>query len=33
AVVTSQQGGKAYLRANGKIETITLPPNGRHETH
>jgi alpha-L-fucosidase 2 len=33
AVITSQQGGKAYLRANGKIETITLPPNGKHETH
>jgi alpha-L-fucosidase 2 len=31
AVVSSTKGGTAYLRANGKIQTITLPANGKHE--
>lgn len=30
AVITSTKGGKTYIRANGKNQTITLPPNGRH---
>lgn len=33
AVITSEKGGKAYIRANGKIQTITLPPNGKHEVN
>jgi alpha-L-fucosidase 2 len=31
AVISSAKGGTAYLRANGKIQTITLPANGKHE--
>lgn len=31
AVVSSIKGGTAYLRANGKVQTITLPANGQHE--
>jgi alpha-L-fucosidase 2 len=31
AVVSSIKGGTAYLRANGTIQTITLPANGKHE--
>jgi alpha-L-fucosidase 2 len=31
AVITSTNGGKAYIRSNGRIQTITLPPNGKHE--
>jgi alpha-L-fucosidase 2 len=31
AIITSEKGGKTYIRSNGKIQTITLPPNGKHE--
>jgi alpha-L-fucosidase 2 len=31
AVITSEKGGKTHVRANGKIQTITLTPNGQHE--
>jgi alpha-L-fucosidase 2 len=31
AVITSEKGGKAHIRANGEIRNITLPPNGKHE--
>ena len=31
AVITSEKGGKAYVRTNGKIQTITLPPAGTHQ--
>jgi alpha-L-fucosidase 2 len=30
AVITSEKGGKTYVRANGKIQTITIPANGSH---
>ena len=30
-MISSVKGGKTYLRANGKILTITLPPNGKYE--
>ena len=33
AIITSTKGGKTHIRANGKIQTITLPPNGTHEIH
>jgi alpha-L-fucosidase 2 len=33
AVITSKNGGKTHVRANGRIQTITLPPNGKHEVH
>lgn len=33
AVITSTAGGKTHVRANGRIQTITLPPNGKHEVH
>jgi len=31
AVITSEKGGKTYLRTHGKIQSITLPPNGKQE--
>ncbi|MCU0750248.1 MAG: hypothetical protein MUF13_11950, partial [Akkermansiaceae bacterium] len=31
ATLTSKAGGKTYLRLNGKIQSINLPPNGKHE--
>jgi alpha-L-fucosidase 2 len=31
AIITSTKGGKANIRANGKIQTITLPANGKQE--
>ena len=31
AVVTTQAGGKACIRACGKLHPVTLPPNGRFE--
>ncbi len=31
AVITSEKGGKADLRANGKVQNITLPPAGTHQ--
>jgi len=31
AIIYSKNGGKALLRTNGKIQTITLPPNGKHQ--
>jgi alpha-L-fucosidase 2 len=33
AIITSTKGAKTHIRANGKIHTITLPPNGTHEIH
>ena len=30
AVITSEKGGKTYLRANGKIQSVTIPANGSH---
>lgn len=30
AIISSENGGKARLRANGKIETISIPPGGKH---
>ena len=30
AVITSAKGGKAEVRANGEIRSITIPANGRH---
>ena len=30
AMISSKNGGKTRIRANGKIETITLPPNSQH---
>jgi alpha-L-fucosidase 2 len=31
ATITSENGGKAYLRASGKIQTLTLPPGGKYD--
>jgi alpha-L-fucosidase 2 len=31
AVVSSNKGGKAYIRANGKVQPITLPANTQHK--
>lgn len=31
ATLTSKDGGKTYLRLNEKIQSINLPPNGKHE--
>lgn len=31
ATITSEKGGKAHIRANGKIQSVTLRPNGKHE--
>jgi alpha-L-fucosidase 2 len=33
AIITSDRGGKAFIRSNGKIQTITLEPNGKHEVN
>lgn len=30
AIISSKNGGKARLRANGKIENINIPPGGQH---
>jgi len=30
AIISAKNGGKALVRTNGKIQTITLPPNGKH---
>jgi len=30
AVITSPAGGKAWIRANGRIQAVTLPPGGKH---
>ncbi len=31
AVISSTQGGKTHIRANGKIQSFTIPANGKHE--
>lgn len=31
AVISSINGGKTFIRSNGIIQTIDLPPNGKHE--
>lgn len=31
AVITSEKGGKAHLRASGKIQTVTISAGGRYE--
>jgi alpha-L-fucosidase 2 len=31
ALITSEKGGKAHLRANGKIQTVTIAAGGKHE--
>ena len=30
AVISTKNGGKAYIRANGKIQAINLPASGKH---
>jgi alpha-L-fucosidase 2 len=30
AVITSPKGGKAYVRANGKVQSVAIPANGSH---
>jgi alpha-L-fucosidase 2 len=31
ALITSEKGGKARLRANGTIQTVTIAAGGKHE--
>ena len=30
AVISSENGGKAYIRANGKIQPVSIPSGGKH---
>ncbi len=31
AIISSPKGGKTHIRANGKIQSVTIPANGKHE--